>query len=176
MKRSLYNFLFLILFICISASIVWAVPGVNEKEILIGMSNAQSGPAKFLGQEYTKGFKAYFNYINEHGGIYGRKLKVIVYDDRYNPYRCIENTRKLIYKDKVFLLTGYVGTPTSKAALPLILEAHVPFFFPFTGAGFLRTPVKREVFNLRATYAMETEEMVKYFHDILGLKRLAILY
>ena len=176
MNRSLYNFLFLILFICISTSIVWAVPGVNEKEILIGMSNAQSGPAKFLGQEYTKGFKAYFNYINEHGGIYGRKLKVIVYDDRYNPYRCIENTRKLIYKDKVFLLTGYVGTPTSKAALPLILEAHVPFFFPFTGAGFLRTPVKREVFNLRATYAMETEEMVKYFHDILGLKRLAILY
>ncbi len=167
--------LFLVLFLEVIN--VWAgAPGVSDTTIFIGASNAQSGPAKFLGQEYTKGFMAYFKYINDRGGIYGRKLKMIVYDDAYNPYRAIDNTKKLIEKEKVFLLTGYVGTPTSKAAVPIILKAHVPFFFPFTGAGFLRHPVKKEIFNLRATYAMETEEMVHYLHDILGLKRLAIFY
>jgi ABC-type branched-subunit amino acid transport system substrate-binding protein len=151
-------------------------PGVTSSEIILGMSNAQSGPAKALGIEYTKGFKAYFEYINRHGGIHGRKIKVIVYDDGYNPYRAIANTKKLIEKDKVFLLTGYVGTPTSKAVTPIVLKEHVPFFFPFTGAGFLRYPVKREIFNLRATYAMETEAMVSYLHDRLGLKKIAIFY
>ncbi len=173
--RSVWIFLLSLLFFCASFSFA-ASQGITEKEILIGMSNAQEGPAKFLGTEYTKGFKAYFNYINDKGGIYGRKLKVIVYDDGYNPYRCIDNTLRLIKQDKVFLLTGYVGTPTSKAATPIILETGIPFFFPFTGAGFLRHPVKKPIFNLRASYAMETEEMVRYLHDYLGLKKIAIFY
>ena len=151
-------------------------PGVTSEKIIIGASNAQSGPAQSLGKEYTRGFIAYFEYINKQGGIFGRKLELIVYDDGYNPYRAIANTKKLIEKDKVFILAGYVGTPTSKAAVPVALKHKVPFFFPFTGAGFLRYPVKREIFNLRASYAMETEEMVKYLHDKLGLKRIAILY
>ena len=144
--------------------------------ILIGASNAQGGPAKFLGREYTRGFNAYFQYINEKGGIHGKKLKLIVYDDKYNPFLAIENTQKLINQDKVLLLTAYVGTPTSKAVFPIIIDNGIPFFFPFTGAGFLRKPVKKEIFNLRASYFDEVEEMVRYLHDKLGLTRIAILY
>ena len=87
-------------------------PGVTSEKIIIGASNAQSGPAQSLGKEYTRGFKAYFEYINKQGGIFGRKLELIVYDDGYNPYRAIANTKKLIEEDKVFILAGYVGTPT----------------------------------------------------------------
>ncbi|WP_022853383.1 ABC transporter substrate-binding protein [Thermodesulfatator atlanticus] len=145
-------------------------------EILIGASNAQSGPAKFLGKEYSKGFQTYFQYVNENGGIGGQKIKFLVRDDGYEPDAAITNTKLLINQDKVLFLAGYVGTPTSKAVVPIIEREKIPFFFPFTGAEFLRNPVKRHVFNLRASYYMETEAMVHYLVDKLGLKKIAIFY
>ncbi len=150
-------------------------PGVTDSSILLCASNAQSGPAQFLGKEYTKGFNAVFSEINKKGGINGRKVKLEVLDDGYEPDRAIDNTKNFIKKG-CFLLTGYVGTPTSKAAVPLAEKAKVPYFFPFTGAEFLRNPVKPLVFNLRASYYMETEEMVHYLSDVLGLKKIAIFY
>ncbi|AEH44966.1 Extracellular ligand-binding receptor [Thermodesulfatator indicus DSM 15286] len=155
--------------------LLWGT-GQAVAEILIGASNAHSGPAKFLGQEYSKGFLAYFRYINQKGGIHGQKIKFIVRDDGYEPDRAITNTKILINDNKVLILAGYVGTPTSKAAVPVAEEHKVPFFFPFTGAEFLRNPVRPLVFNLRASYYMETEEMVHYLADKLGLKRIAIFY
>jgi len=154
----------------------YCVSAVAAGEILIGASNAQSGPAKFRGREYTRGFKVYFDYVNQHGGLNGKKLKLVVRDDGYEPDRAIANTKALIEQDKVFILAGYVGTPTSKAAVPVAEKAGVPFFFPFTGAEFLRNPVRPLVFNLRASYYMETEAMVHYLVDKLGLKRIAIFY
>ncbi len=143
--------------------------------ILLCASNAQSGPAEFLGKEYTKGFKAVISKVNKAGGINGKSIVLEVRDDGYEPERAIENTKAFI-KEGCFLLTGYVGTPTSKAAVPLAEKAKIPYFFPFTGAEFLRNPVKPLVFNLRASYYMETEEMVHYLADKLGFKKIAILY
>ncbi|MCD4650960.1 MAG: ABC transporter substrate-binding protein [Candidatus Cloacimonetes bacterium] len=147
----------------LSLGVLIAEDGISNDSILIGISNAQSGPALFLGTELSKGAQAYFNYVNDNGGINGKKIKVIQYDDGYEPKRCTANTNKLIANDKVFALFGYVGTPTCKAAAPMIQRAKVPFFFPFTGAGFLRDTSKFSyTFNLRATYDIETEAMVDY--------------
>lgn len=149
--------------------------GVLADAIRLGMSNAQSGPAAGLGNGMRTGAQAYFTRINAEGGVHGRSIALIVKDDGYEPARSAANTETLIEMDKVFALLGYVGTPTSRAAVPIALRAQVPYLFPFTGAEFLRTPVKPWVFNIRASYFDETEEMVERMTADLGIEKIALL-
>lgn len=151
-----------------------ATPLEAHEDIRIGMSNALSGPASALGMYYKQGADTYFRKVNAGGGIHGRKIALISYDDGYEPLRTISNTRTLIEKDKAFLLFGYVGTPTSRVAMPIATHAGIPFVAPLTGARFLRHPVNPLVFNVRASYAEETENIVKYLVDKRHLKRIGI--
>ncbi len=151
----------------------------NSNEILIGMSAAFKGPTGGLGSELYRGSMAYINYINDNGGINGKKIIIIPYDDGYNPAPAIENTIKLIEKDNVFLLFNYLGTPTVTRVLPLLKSysnKNIYLFFPFTGAEPHRQPpYDKYVFNLRASYFQETEGLVNNFIKI-GRKRIAVFY
>ncbi|HNN47134.1 MAG TPA: ABC transporter substrate-binding protein, partial [Azospira sp.] len=140
---------------------VLAEPGVSDKEVLLGQSVALSGPAKELGSEMRSGALLYFEQVNASGGVHGRRIRLQTLDDGYEPERTTANTRKLIEEEKVLALFGYVGTPTSLAALPLFTEAKVPFVGAFTGAQALREPFNRYVFNVRASYFDETEKIVE---------------
>ena len=148
--------------------------GVTNQDIIIGMSNALTGPAAALGTGVKAGAMTYFQKINNAGGVNGRKIKVISYDDGYEPKRTIENTNKLIYGDKVFALFGYVGTPTATAAAPIINKEQMLFWGPFTGAAFLRTPVAKNVFNVRGSYYDEAETQVAYLTEKLGKKKIGV--
>lgn len=150
--------------------------GVKPDEILIGQSCALSGPAQALGRGVKAGMDAYFAKINAEGGIRGRKIRLISRDDGYEPIQAIRNTRELLDHDKVFLLIGEVGTPTSEAVLPLVEKAKVPFFGPFTGAEFLRNPPKKYVVNVRASYYQEMEKLAEYLADKKGFKKIACFY
>jgi branched-chain amino acid transport system substrate-binding protein len=134
-------------------------PGVTPTSILIGQSAAFTGPASELGNEMRAGANAYFRYVNANGGVNGRKIEMRSLDDGYEGDRAAANTKKLI-DDGVFLLFGYVGTPTSNASKPIFTAARVPFVGPFTGAESLRNPLNRYVFNIRASYFDETERIV----------------
>jgi len=158
----------------LSVSRSWAEDGVTEKEILIGMSNALSGPASALGTGMKIGATVYFDKINASGGIHGRKIKLLAYDDGYEPDKAISNTRKLIEEDKVFALFGYVGTPTSSAVMPIFSKAGVPYIAPFTGAEILRSPVNKILFNVRASYFDETEAMVGHLTKDLGINKIGV--
>ena len=149
--------------------------GVSADTILIGQSAALSGPAEELGKEMKSGAEAYFDAINKSGGINGRKIKLISLDDGYEPDKAAANTKKLIAEDKVLALFGFVGTPTSNAALPIFTEAKVPFIGAFTGAQSLREPFNRYVFNVRASYFDETEQIVGHLVQ-QGIKKIAIFY
>lgn len=162
---------------CLSASVCFAAtPGVFPDRLVVGQSAAFDGPAQALGLGMREGLTAAFNEANANGGIHGRKIELITYDDGYEPDRAIENTRKLIEEDKVFALIGAVGTPTSKATQPVAKAADVPFIGPFTGAGFLRDPGNTHVVNVRGTYDQETEAWIHHLTEDLGSKRIAILY
>ena len=137
-------------------------PGVTDDSILLGQSAAFGGPAAALGKSMRDGAMVYFDRINAQGGVHGRKIKLVSLDDGYEPERAIANTRKLIDEEKVFALFGYVGTPTSYAVVPILTEAKIPFFGPFTGAEGLRDPVNRYIFNIRASYFDETERLVDW--------------
>jgi len=160
------------------ASVPYALAenGVTATEVTIGMCNALTGPASALGTGMKKGSMVYFNKVNKAGGVNGRKVRVISYDDGYEPKSTVEQTKKLLQQDTVFALFGYVGTPTSSAVLPLINEARIPFWGPFTGAEFLRTPVNRHIFNVRGSYFDEAETQVQYLTEKRGIKRIAIFY
>lgn len=149
--------------------------GVYDNFILLGQSAAFSGPAAELGKEFRRGAVLYFDAVNSAGGVHGRKIFLLSLDDGYEPDRTIVNTKQLIEQDKVFSLFGYIGTPTSKAALPLVNEAKIPFFAPFTGAELLRTPLQPYVFNVRASYYQETNRQVEYLLA-QGLDKIAVFY
>ena len=148
--------------------------GVSATEIMIGMSNAVTGPASALGLGVKNGALTYFNKVNSSGGINGRKIKVISYDDGYEPKQTVEATNKLISQDKVFALFGYVGTPTSTAILPIVNKEKIPYFGPFTGAEFLRNPVNRYIFNVRGSYFNEAEMQVEYLTKKIGKKKIGV--
>lgn len=154
---------------------VLAEPGVSDKEIVLGQSVALSGPAKELGSEMRSGALLYFEQVNAGGGVHGRRIRLQTLDDGYEPERAAANTRKLIEEEKVLALFGYVGTPTSLAALPLFTEAKVPFVGAFTGAQALREPFNRYVFNVRASYFDETEKIVEQL-TTTGIKQIAVFY
>lgn len=148
--------------------------GVSNQEIKIGMANALTGPAAGLGNELKNGALAYLDKVNRAGGVNGRRITLVSVDDGYEPDRTATATTKLIETEKVFALFGYVGTPTSSAAVPIAAKAGVPFLFPFTGAEFLRTPVNPYVFNLRASYFDETEQLVERLTKDLSTKKIAL--
>jgi ABC-type branched-subunit amino acid transport system substrate-binding protein len=149
------------------------------EDLVIGMSAAFRGPSRGLGTELYRGAMACFSEINAQGGVHGRKIILRAYDDGYNPTKAIANTLRLIDDDKVFLLFGYVGTPTTTRVLPLLKQRQhqlVYLFFPFTGATPLRQgPYADFVFNLRASYRDETRVLVDQFIAI-GRKRIAVFY
>lgn len=151
-----------------------ADPGVSDKEIVLGMSNALTGPASALGTGVKKGAMVYFDKINASGGVSGRRIRVISYDDAYEPKNTVNNTKKLINENKVFALFGYVGTPTAKAILPLINKDKIILFAPFTGAEFLRNPVNKYIFNVRGSYFDEAEAQVEYLTGKRGIKNIGL--
>jgi len=149
--------------------------GVSAGEIRIGMVNAQSGPASGLGKGMLQGAQAVFNEVNAKGGVHGRKINLVVGDDGYEPDKAVDETLKMIEKEKIFSLFGYVGTPTANAVLPIVKEMDVPLVGAFTGAMTLRAPVTKQVFNVRASYDDEAETLVAHFLE-KGAKTVAVFY
>ena len=153
-----------------------AEPGVFDDRIMFGQSAAFEGPAAALGLGMREGILASFNEANAAGGVNGRRLELVSYDDGYEPEKAIANTKRLINENGVFALVGEVGTPTSNAAQPITTEAGVPFIGPFTGAAFLRNPSLGNVINIRGSYDQETEAWIEHLTTDLGVSRIAILY
>jgi ABC-type branched-subunit amino acid transport system substrate-binding protein len=143
-------------------------------KIVLGQSAPLSGAAQALGEQFRLGAQLYFERVNAHGGVGGRVIELHSLDDGYEPERCAANTRKLIDAG-VFALFGYIGTPTSLAALPLATAAKVPFIAPFTGAEALRTPLNRYAFHVRASYFDETAAIVRQITSI-GPQRVSVFH
>ena len=145
--------------------------GVTDTEIRLGISAPLTGSAKELGNQMKLGIETAFNLVNDSGGIHGRQLRLVGADDGYEPTRTVETMKELYEKQEVFGFIGNVGTPTAVAALPYALERRALFFGAFTGAGLLRRdPPDRYVFNYRASYAEETDAVVRYLVKMRGLR------
>jgi len=150
--------------------------GVTDTEIRIGSSSALSGHASYLGTQTLRGAMAYINHVNQEGGVHGRTIRLVSYDDAYNPALCLINTQRLIVEHDVFCLFNYVGTPTTVKIISVVEDADIPLVGMFTGANALRQPFNRHLINIRASYYQETMEAVRRFVGGLGMKRVAVFY
>jgi len=154
-------------------------PGVNAKDLKIGMSAAFRGPSAGLGTELYRGAQVYYTEINQRGGVHGRTISVVALDDGNEPTPCIKNTIELVEKEQVFFLSNYVGTPTLTRALPVIkryADRQMILVGNFTGAQLQREePYVEQVFNIRASYRQEMLALVDRFWQT-GARRFGVYY
>src|SRR5499427_1647447 len=153
--------------------------GGSPGEIRLGMSADFTAGSRGLGIELFRGATAYLLPVNAAGGVDGRRIVIKPYDDQYDPDLAIRNTVELMDQDNVFVLFGYVGTPTMNRTLPLLRmrqDRDFLLLFPFTGADTNRIPpYDRFSFNLRASYEEETSGLVEHFIRI-HRTRIAVYY
>jgi branched-chain amino acid transport system substrate-binding protein len=148
-----------------------------REDLVIGQVAPLTGTIAGTGNEYVAGGAAYFAYVNDNGGIYGRKIRVALKDDSYKPEQTLALTRQLLAEEKPLALFGFVGTGNVLALNKnkVLEEAGIALLAPYTGAQDLRDPVNPLIFHIRASYADETARMVEHLHTI-GLRRFAVMY
>lgn len=129
-----------------------AQQGVSATEILIGSILDQSGPLSGYGKQTRQGMQLRVDEINEQGGIHGRKLKLVVEDDGYDPKRAVLAAQKLVNQDKVFIVAAHIGTAQNNAAMPVQFEKNIVNFFPLTAAREMYEPLNRLKYAYVAAY------------------------
>ena len=147
----------------------------SQAQILIGQTAGFTGPVGAGVKETTDGAKLYIDTVNAKGGVNGQKIELISLDDKFDPKLAGENARKLIEENNVLALFLTRGTPHTEAIIPHLDKHGVALVGPSTGAMVLHQPVKKQVFNVRATYQREAEKAVTHLNS-MGITRIGIVY
>jgi branched-chain amino acid transport system substrate-binding protein len=151
------------------------VQGVTDTEILVGMTGPQTGPVAEY-DKVRKGVQSYFNYVNDNGGVKGKKLKLIAYDDQYQPAKTVQGMQRLIEEEKVFGIIFPIGTANVSAAQEMLIDSKIPVVGLGTGANKFISPVSSNIFGMQFNYSIEAKMLVNYMASQLGVKKLAIAY
>jgi branched-chain amino acid transport system substrate-binding protein len=178
MKNHLGNLCgILALLMLVNSAVVHAqsTTGVDNAQILVGSCSALDGPASFLGRQTIVGATAYLDVVNAKGGVNGRKIQLLAFDDGYEPARTDACFKRLL-KEQVFAAGFFVGTPTAARYVPMAEENRLPVVGLFTGAQLLYAPLKHYVLNVRASYYDETREQVENLWNTLKLHKIGIIY
>lgn len=149
--------------------------GVTDGEILIGVWSPQTGPASSWGA-VALGTKAYFDWINEQGGIHGRRLKLVIRDDGYSPPRTVAVVKELVERKKVFCFVGSVGTATGMAVKDYLDERQIVNIGLASGSSSWADPMSRYRFAVYPSYQIESRLLVKYTVQDLKKTKIAMLY
>ena len=149
-------------------------PGVSDSSILVGSCSALDGPARFLGNQTVLGATTYLHSINDDGGVFGRKVQLLAFDDGYDPDKAPACFKRMT-REGVFALGFFVGTPTAKVYVPMAQDEKIPVVGLFTGAQMLYEPLKHYVINVRASYYDETREQVDKLWDV-NVHKIGVLY
>jgi branched-chain amino acid transport system substrate-binding protein len=136
-----------------------------------------SGILASSGQQMVLGGKIYFDWVNEHGGVNGQQIKVLVADDAYKVPETVRLTTEMLANPEVVALFGFAGTANIGQLLAdkVLEKGGAPLVAPFTGGEPLRSPYNPWIFHLRASYADEAEHMVQQL-TTLGMTRIAVMY
>ena len=146
-----------------------------QAQLLIGQTAGFTGPVASGVKETTEGAKLYIDSVNAKGGVNGQKIELVSLDDKFDPKLAVDNARQLIETRQVLALFLTRGTPHTEAINPLLEQFGVPLVGPSTGAMSLHQPVKKYIFNVRATYQREAEKAVEYL-STLGIRRISIIH
>lgn len=161
----------------IAVSGVWAKnsPGITDDSILLGAYQPMTGKESTYFR-MGKGADIWFKYINEQGGIHGRKIIYKMVDDSYNPSRTKILVKQLIERDKVFALVSPLGSAPTAAVIDYIVKKKVPLVGAGTGAKKNVSYPSKYVFPLYPSYFMEGQQLVRFAKEQLGAKTVSLLY
>ncbi|MBU2548614.1 MAG: ABC transporter substrate-binding protein [Proteobacteria bacterium] len=176
MKKTFWTGLFALVMVLALTAVVAAEEGVSDTEILVGSHQDLSGPIAGWGIQVKMGLEMAIKEINDRGGIYGRKLGIVIEDNRYDPKTAIMVTNKMINRDHVFAFIGDMGSPTAGATKPIISRKKIPQMFPLTAASLFYEPYDRYSFLGWTPYYDQARAIVKYFHTVKGYTRFGIMY
>jgi len=151
-------------------------PGVTANEIRIGSTNALSGPVSSY-SVISRSHEALFRRLNDQGGVNGRKVAFIVYDDGYQPPRTLEQTRRLVEQDRVAFTFNQLGTPTNSAVHRYMNQRKVPHLFLATGADKWANPRDYPwTIGFQPSYRTEAQIYAKYILEQKPDAKIALLY
>ena len=154
-----------------------SAPGITATTITIGSTQPLTGRAAPGYSEISPSSNAYFNYVNDHGGIFGRKITYYYYDDGYNPTNTASLTRKLILEDKVFAMFSALGTPTHLAVVDYINSQKVPDLFVSTGCNCWNDVSNHPwTFGWQPDYTIEGKILGQYINQSLSGKKVGYFY
>ncbi|MFM7491343.1 MAG: ABC transporter substrate-binding protein [Actinomycetota bacterium] len=156
-----------------------AETGVTSGEIKLGITLPLTGAASPGYNKIGNALNAYFKYVNDNGGVYGRKINLIQKNDEYSPQLAIAKTNELILKDKVFALVGPLGTATYTAVHKSVGIARrgVPSLFLNTGySGFANKKSFPTSFTILPSYAMEAKIAAQFLKENFAGKKLGLVY
>jgi ABC-type branched-subunit amino acid transport system substrate-binding protein len=140
--------------------------GVTEDSIKIGAHYPLTGPAAPGYSEIPTGVQAYFDYVNDNGGVYGRQIEYVYKDDGYNPTNTSSVVNELVLKDEVFALMGGLGTPTHSAVLDFLNSEGVPDLFVASGSLLWDNPEENPyTFGWQPDYEIEGKVIGQYIDE-----------
>ncbi|HSH88898.1 MAG TPA: ABC transporter substrate-binding protein [Ramlibacter sp.] len=157
-----------------AALVLAGLPGLGGAQILIGQTAGFSGAVAAGVKETTDGAKLHIDAVNARGGVNGQKIELVSLDDKFDPKIAAENARKLIEEQNVSAMFLTRGTPHTEGIVPLLDKHGVPLIGPSTGAMVLHQPVRKHVFNVRATYQREAEKAITHLTS-MGITRIAVV-
>ncbi|QTN27187.1 ABC transporter substrate-binding protein [Rhodoferax sp. AJA081-3] len=144
-------------------------------QILIGQTTGVTGAVAATVKETGIGAKLYLDAVNARGGVGGETIDIVTLDDKFDPKLAATNARTLVEERKVVAMFMTRGTPHTEAIIPTLEQHGVPLIAPSTGAMVLHVPVRKFVFNVRATYQREAEMAISHLASI-GIQHIAILH
>jgi ABC-type branched-subunit amino acid transport system substrate-binding protein len=155
--------------------------GISPTELVIGTHQDLSGPIKVWGVPVSNGMKMAVEEINAAGGINGRKLRMILEDNGYDPKKAVLATQKMIEHDKIFAMVGPMGSSTVLAAQEILFDAGVLQLFPLTAAEFTfrfdpSKPQERLKFNNLLPYIESTRAALKYMMEAKNFKKPCLMH
>jgi branched-chain amino acid transport system substrate-binding protein len=176
MKKSLMWLFCVSLMVCMGFfGPVSAEEGITDTEIHIGQWGPQTGPVAAWGS-VARGTGAYFKWINENGGIHGRKIVYHMFDDGYNPAKTKAGVKELQEGTGIFAWAAGVGTSPGLAVKDYLHERNVPWVGPSAGSLHWVTPPLKNLFAVYPLYVGEAKTLVRYAVENLGKKKIAIAY
>ena len=152
-----------------------ASDGITPDSVTIVQTADLAGSRAALARELNAGINAYFNHVNDQGGVHGRRIVFKTEDDGYDVARTRRIVEDHLQRNDAFAFASFIGTANALAALPALNAAKVPLIAPLSGAAQLREPFSRQVFHIRASYAQEVEKMIEHVLT-LGIGRVAVFY
>lgn len=150
--------------------------GIAKDQVLVGTTVALSGTLAYMGKAIEEGMTVYFDAVNAGGGVNGRKIKLVSYDDEFKPAKSVANAKLLVERDNVMALVGALGTPTVLAAYEYLQEKKVPLVGALSISDAVSTPPRDLLYALPSPQSTEAAAYIDYAVKTLNAKRVAVLY